>query len=132
MASVIYFGNRAKQAWIPAPKSGMEWSFVNRSNILQLDNGGVFIDDSPSGHREGSPEWEGSPDDLRIIREFRDGVWGPGPFFWCNPFTSDINALKANWATPGIILDGDWPNLTVATPTAATAAASPQIGRAHV
>ncbi|MDF2990230.1 MAG: hypothetical protein K0S37_744 [Microbacterium sp.] len=120
--SQVYFGNRAKQAWIPGPKTGMDWSVVRRSNVVQLENGGVYTDDSIASHREGLPEWEAHPDELRFIRELYNGVWGPGPYFWVDPFAANTNLLSPSWATPGIITDGDWPQISAGTAVAATVA----------
>jgi len=111
-SSVVYFGNRQKQAWIPTPDVGMTWSKVKRSNLIALEGGGVYVDDSQASHREGTAEWAiQDPNAFRIVREFLDGVWGPGPFFWTDPFAADTNLFSPSWATPGIIANGDWPDI---------------------
>lgn len=112
MGSVVYFGNRQKQAYIPTPDVGMSWSTVKRSNLIALEGGGAYVDDSQASHREGVAEWAiQDPAAFRIVREFLDGVWGPGPFFWTDPFAADTNLLSPAWATPGIIANGDWPSI---------------------
>lgn len=123
MGSTIYFGNRQKQTYIPAPDVGMAWSNVKRSNLIALEGGGVYVDDSKASHREGVAEWSTqNPASFRVVKEFLDGVWGPGPFYWVDPFAADTNLLSPAWATPGIIADGDWPEIytapRVSAPTA--------------
>ncbi|GAB2699457.1 hypothetical protein BKA24_001803 [Microbacterium marinum] len=120
MAGLIWFGNRERQQWILEPRVGMDWSVVKRSNLIQLEHGGVYRDDSVASHREGLPEWEGTPDELRAIRDFYNGVHGPGPFYWADPTIADINILSPNWATPGITADGDWPQIHSSAPAADT------------
>lgn len=115
MGNVVYFGNRQKQAYIPTPDVGMAWSTVKRSNLIALESGGVYVDDSAASHREGVAEWAiQDPAAFRIVRDFLDGVWGPGPFFWTDPFAFDTNLLSPAWATPGIIPNGDWPGIYTA------------------
>lgn len=118
--AITYFGNRTKQAWIPAPRTGMDWSIVRRTSIVQLENGGVYVDDSRASHREGLAEWEENPADLRPIKDFINGVHGDGPFYWCEPFAMVSNAFSPNWATPGIIADGDWAQIANGKGVAAT------------
>lgn len=120
--SKVWFGNREKQAWIPAPQAGLEWSLVKRTNLIQLEGGGAYVDDSRASHREASPEWTGTPADLRIVKEFEHGVWGPGPYFLTDPYAADINLLAPWWATPGITVEGDWPQIHSSDPVAATTA----------
>ena len=122
MRSYVWFGNRTRQGWIPAPRTGMDFSLVRRSTVVQLENGGVYVDDSVAAHREALPEWEGTPDDLRLIRDYYNLVWGPGPFWWVDPFAADTNMLAPNWATPGVVTGGDWPSIHPNTPVATTVA----------
>lgn len=125
MSSKVWFGNRAKQAWIPAPQAGLEWSLIKRSNLISLENGGVYVDDSRASHRESTPEWAGTPAELRTIKEFENGVWGPGPYWLVDPYVADINMLSPWWAAPGIIADGDWPEIGPGAGVAASLATGP-------
>jgi len=126
MGSTVYFGNRLKQAFIPAPDVGMTWSTTKRSNLIALEGGGVYVDDSQASHREGTAEWgTQEPGAFRVVREFLDGVWGPGPFYWTDPFAADTNLLSPSWATPGIIANGDWPQIHTSTYTAAVNLGNP-------
>jgi hypothetical protein len=104
----IYFGNAEKQVWINAPRSGLKASseaFINEQRLL---NGRTFIRRTKSSHRRFNPSWLGSmneqaiEDSLMTIKDFADGVYGDGPFYWIDPFASSSNIMPPNWAAPSL------------------------------
>jgi hypothetical protein len=59
-----------------------------------------------------------------IVKDFADGLYGPGPFFWNDPYAVDSNILPASWAAP-MLTENDWPNFAseiIPTYTAAAVA----------
>jgi hypothetical protein len=49
-------------------------------------------------------------DSLQTIKDFSDGVYGPGPFYWVDPFASKTNILPPHWAAPSLTAK-DWPSI---------------------
>jgi hypothetical protein len=116
MERKVYFGNSEKQAWIVAPKTGLKagsQGFVSEQKLL---NGRTFIDRSKGSHRRFSPSWIGSMNDtalensLLTIKDFADGLYGDGPFYWIDPFATDTNLLPPHWAAPSMTAY-DWPDI---------------------
>ena len=120
MAGQVYFGNKNKQAWIKAPNSGMKASangFVTESQFL---NGGGAVSRSRASHRKFSSTWTGSmntsvtAENLNLIKDFADGLYGDGPFYWIDPFAADQNILPPHWAAP-MLAEKDWTDLSAGT-----------------
>ena len=109
----VYFGNANKQLWIPAPKTGLSAFSGAYFNEAQLLSGRAFVKRSSANHRRFAPAWTGSlnadsiNDSLHTIKDYFDGIYGDGPFYWLDPFAIDSNLLSPNWASP--MLSGtDW------------------------
>lgn len=117
MERKVYFGNAVKQVWIPAPKTGLSASSQAFFSDSQLLSGRAFLKRSGANHRRFSPAWVGSlnaesiNDSLHTIKDFFDGIYGDGPFYWLDPFATDTNLLAPHWASPMLSL-GDWPSIS--------------------
>lgn len=114
MAGQVYFGNNTYQTWIDAPQSGMKASSAGYVNSQVALNGRAFVKRSKASHREFSASWVGSlnsaSNNLQVIKDFADGVYGDGPFFWLDPYATETNLMPPHWAAPGLAV-GDWPIL---------------------
>jgi hypothetical protein len=116
MASQVYFGNASKQTWIKSPTSGMNASSKGWSSQVDLLNGRASVIKSTASHRVLSPSWVGSlnaidlSESLQTIKDFSDGLYGDGPFYWIDPFAANTNILPPHWAAP-MLTENDWPNL---------------------
>jgi hypothetical protein len=116
MARKVYFGNKNKQTWIDAPQSGMTASSAGWSSEEMLLDGRVSIKRSKGSHRRFEMSWLGSMNDtttqdsLHTIKDFADGIYGNGPYFWLDPFAVDQNLFAPHWATPSLGNQG-WPEL---------------------
>jgi hypothetical protein len=114
----VYFGNGTKQTWIPAPLTGLVASTNGFSIENQLLNGRAIIKRSSGSHRAFEASWLGSmnadamEDNLYTIKDFSDGLYGQGPFYWLDPYAIDTNLLPPHWAAPMLSEQG-WP--TIAT-----------------
>ncbi len=112
----VYFGNAEKQVWINAPRTGLQAGSNGFSFEQQLLSGRTFIRRSYGSHRRFSPSWLGSinsdklEDSLQTIKDFADGVYGEGPFYWVDPFASTQNVLPPHWAAPALT-QLDWPKI---------------------
>lgn len=112
----VYFGNDSKQLWIPAPQSGMKADVNTRIVENQLLSGRSSITRSGASSRRFSSSWLGGlnepdlQDSLHTIKDFFDGVYGDGPFYWCDPYAKTTNLLNPVWAAPGLARN-DWPGI---------------------
>lgn len=112
--SSVYFGNALKQTWIKAPKSGMKGSASNWMSQGTLLSGRGYVKRSDASHRRFDMNWLGSLNDsdieasLQTVKDFADGLYGPGPFFWNDPFAMTSNMFSPAWAAPAISIDSDW------------------------
>lgn len=119
MAGEIYFGNAEYQAWIPAPLSGMNASSVGWSSKNQYLNGRASVRRSRASHREYSASWNGPMTDtglsksLQTIKDFAEGYYGAGPFYFVDPYAATTNVLPPHWAAPRLT-EEDWPELAPA------------------
>jgi len=117
MTGQVYFGNKNKQAWIKAPNSGMKASTNGYIAETQFINGGASVFRSTASHRKFSSTWTGSmntsvtAENLNLIKDFADGLYGDGPFYWVDPFAASQNVLPPHWAAP-MLTEKDWTTLT--------------------
>jgi len=116
MAGSIYFGNTNYQTWIEAPQTGMKASAVGWSSEQQLLNGRAFIRRSQASHRRFEASWLGSlnttdlTQSLNTIKNFADGVYGTGPYYFLDPYAISENVLPPHWAMPALA-ENDWPDM---------------------
>lgn len=112
----VYFGNESKQTWINAPQTGMKASSNGWIKESVLLSGRAFVRRSKASHRKFDMSWLGElnapalEDSLQTIKDFYDGVYGDGPFYWLDPYAVDTNLLPPHWANPAISETG-WPSL---------------------
>lgn len=113
----VYFGNATKQLWIPAPQSGLAAATTGFVTQNQLLSGRASVRRSRASHREFSASWVGSlnsstqEDSLHTIKDFADGIYGDGPFYWLDPYAVDTNLLPPHWAAPMLSV-ADWPSIS--------------------
>jgi hypothetical protein len=112
----VYFGNETKQTWIKAPSTGMKGDAKNWSKESQLLNGRAFVRRSKASHRRFDMSWLGEMNDsdieqnLNTIKDFHDGIYGDGPFYWNDPYAVDSNILPPHWAVP-MLAESQWPEI---------------------
>lgn len=117
MAGKVYFGNKSKQQWIKAPSSGMKAGLTGYVSETQLLNGLATLRRSNASHRKFSASWNGSlntditAENLHVVKDYADGIYGDGPFFWLDPFAVAENVLAPHWAAP-MLTQKDWPSLS--------------------
>jgi hypothetical protein len=123
MAQTAYFGNTSYAAFVKTPQSGMSANPVGYSSQLSFLNGGSSVRRSNATHREFNMSWNGqvngtdSTQNLQIIKDFYDGLYGLGPFYWLDPFAMASNVLPPHYAAP-MLSELDWPSLSsTITPT---------------
>lgn len=118
----VYFGNKTKQLWIKAPKTGLKAG--NSGKLVQNDylSGRSSVKRSAASKREYNPSWLGyqNSDDgtsIYVLKDYADGLYGDGPFYFLDPYAIDQNVLAPHWAAP-MLTERDWPNIASGiTPT---------------
>ncbi len=139
MSRKVYFGNDIKQTWIVAPQSGMTASSMGWTSENLLLNGEMSVKRSKGSHRRFEASWLGSLNDpaiensLHTVKDFADGIYGDGPYFWNDPYALATNMFAPAWATPFIGIDFDWSsvfntNVDVTQETVTTASISGLVG----
>jgi hypothetical protein len=114
MSGKVYFGNQNYQTWIKAPLTGMSAAPVGFVEKLDFLNGGSSIRKSAGSHREFAMSWSGSMNDpgnindLSVIKDFADGIYGDGPFHWVDPFAMSSNLFAPAWAAPALSIGTGW------------------------
>lgn len=123
MAQTAYFGNTKYAAFVKAPQSGMSANPVGHSSRMNFLNGGASVRRSKRTHREFNMSWNGqingtdSTQNLQIVKDFYDGLYGEGPFYWLDPFAANSNMLAPHYAAP-MLAELEWPSLSATvTPT---------------
>lgn len=123
MASQVYFGTADKQTWIKSPASGMKASSVGWSTQSQLLDGRAFVRRSNGTHRQYDASWLGSMNNtdlsmsLHTIKDFADGLYGDGPYYFIDPYAAKTNLMPPHWAAP-MLAEKGWLELaTDVTPT---------------
>jgi hypothetical protein len=117
MASQVYFGTATKQTWIKSPASGMKASSIGWATQSQLLDGRAFVRRSAASHRQYDASWLGSMNDpdlsvsLQTIKDFADGLYGDGPFYFVDPYAATSNIMPPNWAAP-MLAESGWLELT--------------------
>lgn len=110
--SYVYFGNDSYQTWIKAPATGMTVTNQGWSAETQLLSGRAHIRRSEASHKRFSMNWLGSMNDtadsLNVVKDFADGLYGTGPFFWNDPYAMKSNMFSPAWAAPAMSIDTDW------------------------
>lgn len=113
----VYFGNAQSQCWIPAPLTGLRVDSTGFSVENQLLSGRTYLKRSGANSRAFSVSWNGSlnaetrENSLHTIKDYADGIYGAGPFYWLDPYAVDTNLLPPHWASPMLSL-GDWPSIS--------------------
>jgi hypothetical protein len=127
MARTVYFGNGTYQTWIKAPASSMDASATGYANSISFLNGGSSVRRSNRTSRQFAMSWNGQmngtdqAENLQIVKDFYDGLYGAGPFFWLDPFATGSNLFAPNWAAP-MLDELDWPSISATVAPTFTAA----------
>lgn len=120
----VWFGTKEYAQWIADPAVNMEAGKTGYSGVANFLNGGAWVRRSKAAARKFSFSWTTKKRDrVQAILDYADGVYGPGPFYYCNPFAMNRNMLPAYFAAPYMngydgpaLVDGNRPTLTSTGP----------------
>lgn len=102
----MWFGTREYMQEVPDPAINYEASRVGWATKTDYLNGRAWVRRSTGSHREYNLSWNlTSPDALRPIMDYADGLYGDGPIYWIDKFASGRNLLAQHWAAPMQALD---------------------------
>jgi hypothetical protein len=108
----VYFGNDSYQTWIKAPATGLRATNQGWNAETQLLSGRTHIRRSDASHKRFTMNWLGSMNDtadtLNVVKDFADGLYGAGPFFWNDPYAMNSNLFSPAWAAPFMSIGTDW------------------------
>lgn len=118
----VFFGTidgpDAKLQWIEAPLSPLEQGTVGHSEMIQFENGRVKMVGGLNTSRRYDMSFVGhsfKQHDIDEVLAYRDGIYGPGPFYFVNPAIEDKNLFRRDWADPSLIERG-YPNFSKLKP----------------
>lgn len=105
LENYFWFGTRDYMQWLPCPAIDGSHSGVGYSDTVQYLNGGAFVRSSTTSHMEYSLSWNLTPrETLQPLYDYKNGIYGPGPIYFIDPFAADLNLLPSWWAAPGMAL----------------------------
>lgn len=104
----VWFGNQRYGTWIKAPLADMNASSIGFSSEQTFNNGGSFVKSSFGSAKSFDMSWNGDLDELQVIKNFKDGIYGGGLIYWEDPYAKNI--LPPHWAAPMLTVR-DWPSL---------------------
>lgn len=120
----VWFGTANRMSWVPAPVPGVNRSLTKWRTSKQFLNGGQWRRESASGSRQVQLTWPTMTGaEVRAITAYLEGTYGPGPYFYSDPFAEQANALPQWLAVPSLACD-DAPALTSVVPTQVTTPAN--------
>ena len=122
MPQGMYFGTAEHMQWIQAPDVNVEASKTSWQANSQYLNGGVSLRRATAAHKRYNMSWRlNDQDTLQTILNYSDGVFGPAPYYFLDPFAMNRNLLPQMWAFPAqagmdaLPLIGDEPPTIVPT-----------------
>lgn len=119
MAEVVWFGTKNYMQWVAAPAVDVGASKSNSGTVANFTHGGAWVRRSKGGSRTYSFSWNKRPrDEMRVITDYADGIYGNGYLYYLDPMAMNKNALPTYWASPfvnyydgPVIIDGVRPTL---------------------
>lgn len=124
---MMWFGNRNYMQWVKAPAINYDSSKRGYASTATYLNGGAFVKRSATAAKGYNFTWTlKNRDEIRAINDYADGVFGPGPIYFLDPFAMDKNLLPQFWAVPALgnidapllagLYDEDRPDVIPTTP----------------
>lgn len=108
MEKCFWFGTERHAEWIRSPSRGATFSPVGWGESGTYLNGGGWVTQSASSHREYVMEWTAasSVDAAMRMQAYRDGVYSGtnrSLMYFVDPFSYGRNILPKQWAHPALL-----------------------------
>ncbi len=97
----VWYGTKEYAQWIADPNVDMDNGKSGYATSGTFLNGGAWVKTSKTSARRITFTW--SPRKRSRVQPFldyADGIYGPGPFYYADPFAMNKNMLPAYWAAP--------------------------------
>lgn len=115
----VWFGTKEYMQWIADPNVDVSAGKSGWSASGNFMSGGAWVRRSKTAARTFNFNWSPKKRSrLQPILDYADGMYGPGPFYYVNPFAMNTNMLPAYWAAPfmncydgPLLVDGNRPAL---------------------
>lgn len=100
----MFFGNQYKMRKVPMPAINAGIGQEKWSTSGTFLNGGGYVRASTTGHKVYQFSWPPmSAADARLFLDFANGIYGPGPFYFTDPFAMSTNMMSALWSAPWLM-----------------------------
>lgn len=100
----MFFGNQYKMREVPMPAINAGIGQEKWSTSGTFLNGGGYVRASTTGHKVYQFSWPPmSAEDARRFLDFSDGIYGPGPFYFADPFAMSTNMMNTLWSAPWLM-----------------------------
>lgn len=114
----VFFGTEGRMTWIKAPAINVGMSKGKWTSSGVMLNGGAYELNSNYAHRRFDFAWNlMSPEEVRKITRYFDGVYGEGLLYYLDPFAMNSNVLPLSWSTPRLAADDAPPLVLDQVPT---------------
>lgn len=110
---LMWFGTETHAGWITPPKSGADSSPQTWAADGHTLNGLGYAFNAVNSHKVYNYAWSASSSrqEAQRMKNYADGLYGTGKFFFVEPTIYDQNVLSARWAAPAMTANFEGPSL---------------------
>jgi hypothetical protein len=99
----LWFGTEEYREWVMCPDQGLQMNSVGWNDNGVFLNGGAWSANSDTVHRAYSANFTGDYETVQAVLDFAAGQFGPGPYYFIDPFSQGSNSLSAWLASPRLM-----------------------------
>lgn len=109
----MWFGTETHAEWIRPPKSGADSSPLAWAADGHTLNGFGYAFNSVNSHKVYNYAWSAGSTrrEAQRMKDYADGLYGTGKFYFVEPTIYDQNVLSARWAAPVMTANFEGPSL---------------------
>ena len=105
----LWFGTEEYREWVMCPDQGLEMTSIGWNANGTYMNGGAWSRSSETTHREYSATFSGDYSDIQEVLDITEGLFGPGPYYFVDPFSQNTNLLS-KWVAAPRLMANDAPS----------------------
>lgn len=99
----LWFGTEEYREWVLCPDQGLQMNPVGWNENGVFLNGGAWSASSDTTHRTYSANFTGDYETVQAVLDFPAGQFGPGPYYFIDPFSQGSNSISAWLASPRLM-----------------------------
>jgi hypothetical protein len=107
----LWLGTEEYREWVMCPDQGLQMNSVGWNENGTYLNGGAWSTSSDTIHRTYSANFTGDGEDVNAVLDLVSGQFGPGPFYFIDPFSQGSNSLT-KWLAAPRLMSSDAPCFT--------------------